>query len=77
MEKDPIKLDEKEVHWRNLPLLTKYLTKFSTIKGHKETGLDKKSQHLITKAIKRARNLNLLPEYGYMYSYYKKPLKTI
>ena len=56
MEKDPIKLDEKEVHWRNLPLLTKYLTKFSTIKGHKETGLDKESQHLITKAIKRASN---------------------
>lgn len=70
-------LDQSQIHWRNTPLLTRYMTPHSTIKSHKLTGLDKQSQNKVAKVIRQARSLNVLPSYQFLRSFHKKPLKSL
>ncbi len=66
-----------DIHWRNTPLLVKYITAASTIKTRHNTGLSRIQQKQIARAVKRARILNLLPFTGFIKSHHKLALKTI
>lgn len=70
-------VDEKKLHWRNPAYLAKFLTNYSTIKRRKFTKLSIKSQNKVARTIKQARNMNILPNYTYLKTYHKKPLKTL
>ena len=75
--KDEIKLNPKSIHWRNLPLLTKFMTPYGTILNKRESGLDLDSFRKVVKSIKQAQYLLLLPCKSFLRSYHKKPLKTL
>jgi ribosomal protein S18 len=70
-------INSLDIHWRNTALLTKFLTASSTIKTRIATCLPKSQQKLISRTIKHARNLNLIPFTGFLKSYHKKSLKNI
>lgn len=50
----------KEVDFKEVDLLKKFITGLGKIRSRKKTGLCKYHQKRITQAIKRARNLGLL-----------------
>ncbi len=51
----------KEIDFRNTELLQKFISGLGKIKPKKRTGTCSKHQKQLTKAIKRARYLGLLP----------------
>ena len=53
------------------------MTKYSTIKSAKQNNISEEQQKLIEKQIIIAQDLCLLPKRGTLYSYFKKPLKTL
>lgn len=65
------------MHWRNPAYLAKFLTNHSTIKRRKFTKLSAADQKNVARVIKQARSLNILPDYTYLKSYHKKPLKSL
>lgn len=48
-------------HWKSVPLLEKFMTRFGDIKPRKYTGVSVSQQKKIRKAIVRSRTLGLLP----------------
>jgi small subunit ribosomal protein S18 len=51
----------KEIDYTNIELLKKYLTPLGKINSSRYTGTCAKHQRQLAKAIKRARNMGLLP----------------
>jgi len=51
----------KEIDYRNVEQLGRYLTNWGKIRSSRETGATAKQQRQLTRAIKRARFLGLLP----------------
>jgi small subunit ribosomal protein S18 len=51
----------KEIDYRDTALLNRYLTNWGKIKSAKETNTSTKYQRQLTRAVKRARYLGLLP----------------
>lgn len=70
-------INHLDIHWRNTPLLVKYMTAASTIKSRYNTRLPKWQQVRVARAIKLARTINLLPYTGFVKSYHKRPLLNI
>lgn len=70
-------LDPNDIHWRNLELLTKFMNSSSKIKSQFQTRLLKTQQKKISRTIKHARNMLLLPISGYLKPTDKKSLKTL
>lgn len=70
-------INHLDIHWRNTPLLIKYVTAASTIKSRYNTRLPKWQQKRMADAIKLARSMNLMPYTGFIKSYHKKPLLNI
>lgn len=70
-------INHLDIHWRNTPLLTKFVTASSTIKSRYNNRLPKWQQKKMTNAIKMARTMNLIPYTGFIKSYHKKPLLNI
>ena len=66
-----------DIHWRNTELLVRFMTRFSTIKHRKYTGLPTSLQKKITRTIKHSRQMNLLSHNSYMKPHYSKPLRTL
>jgi len=58
-KKDPLK--DREIDYKNIDLLKDYLTESNKIIGSHATGVARKKQRLLAKAIKRAQKLALLP----------------
>ncbi|MCD6528422.1 30S ribosomal protein S18 [bacterium] len=50
----------KEIDYKNITLLSRFISSLGKIKSRKKTGLCAKHQRQISKAIKRARHLGLL-----------------
>lgn len=51
----------KEIEWKDVALLRKFMTAQAKIASRKRTGTCAKHQRVIARAIKRARNVGLLP----------------
>jgi small subunit ribosomal protein S18 len=68
-EKDPIFVDGKRprpmyVDYKDVDLLKKLINRHGRIVGRRKTGCSAASQHAVTRAIKRARFMALLPFVG-------------
>lgn len=70
-------INHLDIHWRNTPLLTKFVTAASTIKSRYNNRLPKWQQRRMADAIKLSRTINLMPYTGFIKSYHKKPLLNI
>lgn len=70
-------INPMDIHWRNTELLVKFLTRFSTIKHRRYTGLSPVLHKKVAKTIKHSRNMNLLNHNSYMKPHYAKPLRTL
>jgi len=51
----------KEIDYKNTQLLSQYVSKFYKIKPRRKTGLCAHHQRKVARAIKRARQLGLMP----------------
>jgi len=51
----------KEISYRDVELLKKFVSSLAKIKGRKKTGVCASHQRKLSRAIKRARYLGLLP----------------
>ena len=69
-------INHLDIHWRNTPLLTKFINSASMIKSRIQTRLPKWQQKRVAKAIVISRTMNLLPYFGFLKSYHKIPLRT-
>ena len=68
-KKDPIFVDGKRprpmyVDYKDVDLLKKLINRHGRIVGRRKTGCTAASQHAVTRAIKRARFMALLPYTG-------------
>lgn len=68
-KKDPIYVDGERprpmyVDYKDVELLKKLINRHGRIVGRRKTGCSASSQHAVTKAIKRARFMALLPYTG-------------
>ncbi len=68
-KKDPIYVDGQRprpmyVDYKDLDLLSKLTNRHGRIVGRRKTGCNAASQHAVSKAIKRARFMALLPYVG-------------
>ena len=69
-KKDPIFVDGKRprpmyVDYKDVELLGKLVNRHSRIVGRRKSGCTAASQHAVTKAIKRARFMGLMPYSGH------------
>lgn len=68
-KKDPIFVDGKRprpmyVDYKDIDLLKKLVNRHGRIVGRRKSGCTAASQHAVTKAVKRARFMGLLPYVG-------------
>jgi len=68
-KRDPVEIDGRRprpmyVDYKDLDLLKKLINRQAKIIGRRKTGCAAVSQHAVTKAIKRARFMALLPYVG-------------
>ena len=56
---------QKEIDYKDIKLLSRYVTERGRILPRKITGLSCKQQRMVTKAVKRARQMSLLPYINY------------
>jgi small subunit ribosomal protein S18 len=61
MSKKECPLDGQEIDYKNVELLKKYITKFGKIVPRYYSGVSLKNQKKLSRAIKRARIMALLP----------------
>ncbi len=62
---DPLAASKIEfVDYKDVPTLRKFITDTGKILPARITGLSRANQRMVTKAIKRARNIGLLPYRG-------------
>lgn len=52
---------EEEIHYRNLPVIKRFITRYNKIKSRYYIGTSLKIQKKVAKEIKKARIMGLLP----------------
>jgi ribosomal protein S18 len=62
----PIKVDIKDLDYKNPALLIKYVSILASIKSADANGLSRCLQKKLTKSVKRARFLGMLPYRGHI-----------
>lgn len=70
-------IDLENIHWRNTPLLAKFMTSGGRIMHRTRTGLSIKAQKKLAKTINHARNLNLLPSATNLKPFNRIPLRNV
>lgn len=53
--------DEKDLHWKNIDGLRRFVTETGHIRSRRKTGACAKHQRRVAVAVKRARHMALLP----------------
>ena len=61
----PLEPDLKEIDFKDIRFLSRYVTDRGRILPRKITGLSCQQQRMITRAVKRARQMSLLPFINY------------
>ena len=51
----------EEIDWKNYPSLRRFVSERGKIRSRRITGLSRRQQSLVAKAVKRARTMGLLP----------------
>jgi small subunit ribosomal protein S18 len=51
----------EEIDWKNFPSLRRFVSERGKIRSRRITGLSRRQQSLVAKAVKRARTMGLLP----------------
>ena len=59
-----VRISMKEISFKNVPLLTRFLDPYGRILSRRKTGVSAKMQRKAVREIKRARHLSLLPYTG-------------
>ena len=72
-----VSINEYDIHWRNTELLSKFVSRFCSIKHKRYTRLSPVMHRKVERAIKQSRQLNLLGTYTYLKPHMQKPLRTI
>lgn len=55
------KVEDKDINYKNIDLLLKFISDKGRILSRKYTGLSRKQQKKVSEAVKQARNIGLLP----------------
>ena len=66
-----------DLHWRNTPLLIRFMTNHGTIKHYRATGLSRVNQFRVARTIDRARKMRLLPYANLIKGYHRVPLTNL
>ena len=70
-------IKKKDISWKNIPLLVKFLNEMGQIMNRYQTRLPTPVQRKVAKTIKHARNLGLLPFADYIKPQDKLPLTSV
>ena len=70
-------IKKRDIHWKNIPLLTKFVNEIGQIMNRYQTRLPTPVQKKVAKTIKHVRNLGLLPFCDYIKPQDKLPLTSI
>ena len=70
-------IKKRDITWKNIPLLTKFLNECGQIMNRFQTRLPTSVQRKVAKTIKHVRNLGLLPFCDYLKPHDKLPLTSI
>jgi len=71
------KIDVLDVHWRNTEFLCKFVGESGKIKNRFQNRLSKAQQRLISRTIRHARTLNMMPYEAFIKPTDKKSLRTL
>jgi len=66
-----------DVHWRNSHLLTKFLNPSCKIKSRFQNRLSLFNQRKISKTVKHAKNMMLIPYHGYLRPHHRRNLTSL
>jgi ribosomal protein S18 len=69
-------IGRKDIQWKNLPLLIRFLNDGGKIMNRYQTRLPYPVQRKLSKVVKHVRNLGLLPSYDYIKASDKIPLSS-
>jgi ribosomal protein S18 len=70
-------LQKKDIHWKNLPLLARFLNEGGKMMNRYQTRLPGNIHKKLTKTIKHARNMGLLPNSDFVKPYHKIPFTSL
>lgn len=77
LEKYRRTLKDYDIHWRNIELLTQFLDKHGRLLPRTKTNLSRTQQKRVTSAIRTARAMLLIPNYGQVSPIFKRSLTSI
>lgn len=66
-----------DINWKNTPLLCKFLNEGGKILNRKQTRLPGRKQKKLSRAVKQARNIGILPHFEEIKEYDKIPLTSL
>jgi ribosomal protein S18 len=69
-------ISRKDIHWKNIPLLIRFLNDGGKIMNRYQTRLPYPVHRKLAKVVKHARNLGLLPSYDFIKPSDKVPLTS-
>lgn len=70
-------IQPKDIHWRNLPLLTRFLNEGGKLMNKYQTRLPTRLHKKLARTVKHARNMGLLPFIDFVKPYHKLPFTTL
>jgi ribosomal protein S18 len=69
-------VNKQDIHWKNLPLLVKFISEAGKLMNRYQTRLPTGVHRKLSKTVKHARNLGLLPHIDYIKPTDKIPLTS-
>lgn len=70
-------IKKSDIHWRNVPLIVKFLNEAGKIMNRYQTRLPTSTHRRLAKVVKHARNLGLLPFNDFLKPHDKLPLTSL
>jgi ribosomal protein S18 len=70
-------IQKKDIHWKNLPLLARFMNEGGKMMNRYQTRLPGDIHKKLSKVIKHARNMGLLPNTNFLKPYHKLPFTSL